>query len=228
MMTGSEPEPSLFDRVERIATYIVLIALIGGELLSKVIKTLDSTLDSGGAVVLLATALLLVLRRIDRHLGSIRPVLEATDFTSAVSRVLRGTDRIEHVRVLANDASKYYVYLSELKGRVERLEVLVSDDHDRDRWQRLAERKLAGSVEVRRTELPPVMHYIVVEGHAAAFGPFLRGPSHASPFRSSFAVVPASTNGTSLIEALCAHFDVEWRRAAPPTDAAGTLVAAEP
>jgi hypothetical protein len=123
--------------------------------------------------------------------------------------LLPSGSRVDSVCVFANDGTKYYVFLSELTSHVKRVSVLLADGKEAQKWHRLEERGMASQVEVRVAEAPPVVHYMLVPGRGAFFGPFLRRSGRAST-SNSFVTFWSSPSGRSLTESLTEHFEREW------------------
>ncbi|NYF58989.1 hypothetical protein [Micromonospora purpureochromogenes] len=202
-----------WDKGEESATYVTLSLLIVGQLASLASQPLENFMDKSGTILLLATALLLVFRRINRHLERTSTALSQVGFADAVSSVAATSHRTAELFLFANDGTKYYHFLSEQKFAAARLRVLLCDASHAAKWQRLAERRLVGEVEVRHARLDPILHLFGSQDGGAMMGPFIRrAQAKASPGETFF-VSPLSVDGRAVANALSQIFESAWAAA---------------
>jgi|SRR4051812_18248035 len=204
--------PKAHQRIEPLATYLVLGALIVGELLSLVFDEVDKALSGGGEVTLLAAAILLLFRRVDEHLESLRPAVGAVRFGHALEALAADVKRPTDVRIFANDGTKYYHLFVEAGLRAHRLEVLLCNPVDVEKWRGLQTRGLAAEVVVKKALLVPGVHFLVVEDHGGVFGLYTRSDKHASAVKV-FSVHTDSIHGRELASSLSGYFEAEWAAA---------------
>lgn len=197
---------------ERLATYVILTLLIVAELLASFVESIDKVLTGGGEIALLAAALLLTFRMIDRHLQEVQPAFDPEDFGNSVASIAKGSPIANEVRLMANDASKYYYFIGESKLKISGLQIIVSDDSQAEKWRRLVKQGAVKSLEIRRTENEPVMHLFLVDERFGMFGMFMRRSGMVSPGQV-FNINGRSPSGRELLHALIGYFDSEWERA---------------
>jgi hypothetical protein len=216
---------SIWEQSERIATYAVLVSLILAELVSVWSKPVDRWLSGHGATILLAAALLLVYSMIDDQLQRITGSIAPRRFGEIIAEMAKQTLNGD-ARVLANDGSKYLALIDDSKLRIRKLQLMVWDTSQTEKWARLVDRGLIDSMEVRQLSEPPRVS-VMIKDDRALMGLFVRDHAGAS-LQQTLSVDGRSTGGRAFLKDLRTFFESEWRAAKSPSLSQGAQLQDRP
>src|SRR5262245_22426473 len=130
----------IWELVESRLPYVLLIVLLGGELVAAVLPDANALSSERGRIILLAAALLLMFRSIERTMSQLRGRVTPVSFTDGLRQTLESAHTPRFGIIVANDGLKYYSTISELEIRIDRLRLLLGNTEHLPRWQRLVDR----------------------------------------------------------------------------------------
>jgi hypothetical protein len=118
---------SVWQRVERIAIYVVILTLITLQLVASFVPKVEQVMDARGSVLLLATVFLFFFRYIDERIGGRKnTTLEiGENFTQGIVEMLGKNAKIESMDIFAQTGQKYLYALTDGGIKIKRLRILL-------------------------------------------------------------------------------------------------------
>ena len=218
-----------WERIERQTTYAALYILLASELLRHFVAAIQTALESGGEITLLAFAMLLVFRIIDERMAEQRGgVTKPRSFADGVALACGGGEVLERVEILADTSGKYCTFIKDANVRIETLRLLVRwgradgennqlEDKQENadeatatlrKWQALVASGRIKNFEWGCYRSSPSLHFMLVDGSRCVFGLFRPGKPVATLQSLNF--YDSTGAGQSMLKSCQDYFEQLW------------------
>lgn len=228
----------MFERIERVGLYVVLIVLIIGQSIVSLFPSVGIPLDQSAGIALLSVVILFLFRYLDRNfknLSACGPV-RASNLLDAIAQTIAHRSNYKRVDILAHTSNVYYqgiqqnnVYVEHLRLLLRKMDtidemLLPEDDSDKERimsrqqtqieeWKTLKQSGKVGRLEIVFYPFEPMLHMMIVDGKSAVFGFYgleHRFPGVSSATHDTFTLNRNSEESRLLVRNLEATFTQIW------------------
>lgn len=227
---------SLWNRIEKLAVYGVLLLFFALQLVSLFIPSIASFMDSRGALLLIAVVLLFIFRYLDERIGTqdLDGLTATAGFTQGVVDLLMKNQELESLDILAYTSTMYFFAFRDSGARVNQVRLLLRSAEHLETvqlptdsqakqyfkqevekmvrsWFQLQQEGRIKTLSVKYYSFDSICHFMNVNGNLLHFGLFR--PMHGFPgsgVLSSYVVQDYHSGGRQLIDDCKTEFELVW------------------
>lgn len=117
----------MFERVERIGIYVVLIVLIIGPIFASLFPSIGMHFDQSEGIILLSVVILFLFRYLDRNFRNLstRGLVRANSLLEAITSIFTNKSSCEHVDIFAHTSNVYYQGIQQKSVTVNHIRLLL-------------------------------------------------------------------------------------------------------